>query len=354
MSTWHNSFQNFKEYRNIFDFGCSLTSYKWLTWSDMIAVTVQPERFFKTSQPGSGLKMVYHQLRHVAKNRTFTDTDLVLVCLPTLDRYDILNNGEYKLMPDSNRIWSSSGGIALNNYSKEQLHTSFDYGYKGEAKFNLANLFMDSYVYLDLIIDLFKSLPCDKVLISSDIHKHDANKYIWSQPYQKHISEYHSSYIYAIQERAKQLSTEYQSTIEIANEVVNYDDFYCRLQVQKYGLEYEIKAMLDPHPSPDEAYAFVCDHIFKNNDHECLSEIMPVIMDNYTQAVEWCMTQPDPHDANHNMANWMENPEKGILDIAWALGDDKVRATGNHNRRIVHHVWPHLSFKDAIHIDSYD
>ena len=120
------------------------------------------------------------------------------------------------------------------------------------------------------------------------------------------------------------MAEEFSWEIGKVNEVPNYDDFYCRLQVQKYGREYEIKAMLDPHPSPDEAYAFVCEHIFQGHEHETLSEMMPTLLENYDDMTDWIYDQEDIWKATNQTPTWKHDP-RGIKDIDWALGTDEYR-----------------------------
>ena len=346
MSTWHNSLKASKEYQRVFDFGCSYTNYKWLTWSDMIALSVNTDNFYKNSLSGAGLKMIYHQLRHQAQS--ITDKDLVLVCLTTMDRYDVYNNYDYTEEAIAiNPAWSSNGSVQLKRMADQapQCGTSFRLGHHGDPAINLFNMFLDNYVYLDLILNLFQSLPCDKVLITTDEHQHDVVEYCKHDGrYDQHISGYLPDNQQNLRRLLFDLRTEYAHTIDLVNQANDYSDFWLRIQAQKPNFP-----PLDPHPSPDEAYAFVSERILHHSDQQYLRDIMPVIQDNYDKVLEWCYRQPKPDQALQQFHHWSNAPDdheipEGIIDMGWLQ-----QHTDKTSIHVVSEYWPEHRRKEFNH-----
>jgi hypothetical protein len=99
-------------YNRVFDFGCSYSCYRWLTWSDIIAINIDPDIIHKHSSSGSGVKHLYFNLQHVCKNQNLDDTDLVLIQIPNMCRME-------KIM---HRSWTNMGDFELDylNYMDQR------------------------------------------------------------------------------------------------------------------------------------------------------------------------------------------------------------------------------------------
>ena len=95
---------DFKKYKRFFAFGCSMTSYGWPTWADIIAQEI-PE-YYNYAQSGGGNLFISCQVTEASLRHKFTDTDLVMVMWSSVAREDRHVNGN----------WLTPGNIYTQNY----------------------------------------------------------------------------------------------------------------------------------------------------------------------------------------------------------------------------------------------
>jgi hypothetical protein len=91
--------------KRLFAFGCSMTSYAWPTWADLIAVHNGYDRYYNFGQPGAGNKAIEHLVYEADMICDFRPTDTVLVMLTSPWRHDTFVNGK----------WQSRGSVYNDN-----------------------------------------------------------------------------------------------------------------------------------------------------------------------------------------------------------------------------------------------
>jgi hypothetical protein len=110
---------DFKKYKRFFAFGCSMTSYGWTTWADIIAQEI-PE-YYNYAQSGGGNLFISCQVTEASLRHKFTDTDLVMIMWSSVAREDRHINGD----------WLTPGNIYTQNYYDDNFVSKFadDLGY---------------------------------------------------------------------------------------------------------------------------------------------------------------------------------------------------------------------------------
>jgi len=110
---------DFKKYKRFFAFGCSMTSYGWPTWADIVAQEI-PESY-NYAQSGGGNLFISCQVTEANLRHTFTDSDLVMVMWSSTAREDRYINGN----------WLTPGNIYTQNYYDDNFVNKFadDLGY---------------------------------------------------------------------------------------------------------------------------------------------------------------------------------------------------------------------------------
>jgi hypothetical protein len=350
VNTWHNSFSNTKEYQNVFDFGCSLTTYRWVTWSDLIAKSLNAKNFIKTSQPGAGIKYVYQQIKHVSQNYNFTDSDLVLICLPTLDRKDVCHNSDY--IHHNMGLWSCKGAIILDRTDSMSPATCMSQGHYGEPRVGIFDMFMENLCYLDLVLKIVADLPCDKIVIHSDAWEYDPVNYLkMNQHYVEHVSKYLESSQFALQDLVQRLSDQYSDTLDTMTSIVNYEDFVTRKQAEDYvsvsdsGIRF---VDIDPHPSPEHACEFVKEYFLNDRQCDIINQDLPAIMDNFTSVVSKTMSSSDPMNAHQNTCQPWPEPQYEYLCDHWLFATPEQRQALMHGNICHKMSWPSEKIQDTI------
>lgn len=313
------------QYRTVFDFGCSITNYRWVTWSDLIAKGVGATKFIKTSEPGAGLKYIYQQLKYVSQNHNFTDSDLALVCLPTLDRKDVCLNSDYKL--HNMGLWTCRGSIDITPHSSPA--TCMSNGHHGEPRIGIFDMFMDNLCYLELILKMFRDLPCDKIILHTDPWQYDPVKYLeTNHHYINHIADYHEHSRNQLIELCQRLRHQYSDTLDTIATIMNYEKFFTHAQAEKdicdTTSELEFNAM-DPHPSPDLAYEFVKKYFLNNRQTDLIDCDFPAISDNYNTVVANTMASSDPQSAHLNTCDPWPNSSHHYLNTSWLFATPEQR-----------------------------
>ena len=110
---------NFKKYKRFFAFGCSMTSYGWPTWADIISQEI-PESY-NYAQSGGGNLFISCQVTEAALRHKFSESDLVMIMWSSVSREDRYINGN----------WLTPGNIYTQGMYDEKFVKSFsdDLGY---------------------------------------------------------------------------------------------------------------------------------------------------------------------------------------------------------------------------------
>ena len=354
MNSWHNSLDINKKYSRVWDFGCSMTSYRWLTWTDFIALTVDADKFVKNSWPGAGVKHVYHQFRHVCANHEFNQDDLVLINLPSMTRKDVIN--DYRT--DGSLSWSAKGDF--NFMDTPNLKTSTEHGYFGDTKANISDVFLDAYSHCEMLLDLFRRLPCDKVMIDTDPFGWDITKRIGktfdisADPvfgYLSHLNYYLSDlpqdHRVSVIKNLESINADYVKLRRDVATMYNYDIHTVRSQAEKLCEDDpEFPLLLDPHPNPDEAFTFVRDYLCDGEVPDRLNKLYLNSHDNWCEVMRYVFSQPDPeHTLYTDISKYSEHAQTDLpifLDIDWYFGQQgKVMGTGSN--------WPNYSFEEYLY-----
>lgn len=75
-----------KKYKRFFAFGCSNTSYNWLTWADIIGNDV--EFYENWAAPGAGNYFIFNSVIEADARYNFTKHDLIIISWSTKERED--------------------------------------------------------------------------------------------------------------------------------------------------------------------------------------------------------------------------------------------------------------------------
>ena len=154
-----------KNYTRVIDFGCSYSNYRWMTWSDLIAKTIWPQKYIRCSAPASGIFYALSQLNHVRCREELTHKDLVLFQIPALTRLNVLSDN---MSTDHN--WSLRGDFA---FTPEMEEVYFSEEIFGISRFNILDHYMKGYSFLRDILNMLEKLPCDVLVIATDEFYYD-------------------------------------------------------------------------------------------------------------------------------------------------------------------------------------
>jgi hypothetical protein len=100
---------NFKKYKRFFAFGCSMTSYAWPTWADIISKEISES--YNYGQSGGGNLFISCQLTEANLRYNFNEHDLVMVMWTGVSREDRYVNGN----------WLTPGNIYSQNYYDDKF-----------------------------------------------------------------------------------------------------------------------------------------------------------------------------------------------------------------------------------------
>ena len=339
-------------YDTVFDFGCSITMYRWITWSDLIAQATRAKKFYKTSMPGAGLRFIYLQLNHVYTNYELTDSDLILINLPTMDRKDVCNTNDYNI-DYTMASWSGKGSIFLTHVDPPPA-TSMSDGHTGEPRINIADMFMENLCYLKLILELYDKLPCDKIIVHTDPWDYDPVKYMSdNKSYTDHVKKYDSEATEQLMTICQRISDQYRDTLEQISDIINYEEFIIRSHAKRSLPSYDEQKFIqmDPHPAPDQAYEFVKKHFLNHSHCEIIDTDMDEIMLNFESTKALTLKQSNYRDAHLATCDpWYDREDNFYYNESWLFATPEQR----HNRipadRVKQFNWPNLTMKDMINV----
>ena len=134
-----------KKYKRFFAFGCSMTSYYWPTWADIISREI-PESY-NYGQSGGGTLFISSQVTEANLRYQFDQNDLVMVMWSSIAREDRYRHGQ----------WITPGNIYTQNYFDDDF----------------VKAWADTRGYL--IRDLSVITMCKKMLDSLNVDYHMLN-----------------------------------------------------------------------------------------------------------------------------------------------------------------------------------
>jgi len=100
---------NFQNYKRIFAFGCSFTSYLWPTWADIIASECNNAKFYNLGKSGSGNLSIACKVAETHNIFNFEKNDLVLIMWSSFTREDRWVGGK----------WLAAGNVYSNDIYDE-------------------------------------------------------------------------------------------------------------------------------------------------------------------------------------------------------------------------------------------
>lgn len=103
------------KYNRFFAFGCSFTSWHWITWADIIGKQFE-DRYFNFGICASGNEFIFHRLTEAVARFNINQKDLVIICWTNFAREDRWING-----------WKTSGNIFTQDfYDKKFIEKYFN------------------------------------------------------------------------------------------------------------------------------------------------------------------------------------------------------------------------------------
>lgn len=310
-------------YNRVFDFGCSFTCYRWLSWSDIIGLNTEADIVHKHSSSGSGIKHLYFNLQNVCKNQNLGATDLVLIQIPNLCRME-------KIM---HRSWTNMGDFELEYRSFSEIYFPEDL-YGSEIKFYVLDHFAETMMYLEMIRMIIMSLPCDVEIIQTDEFDCDLEARLYSDPRQKLLEfskDYdpewcpanHNLFIDSI----TKIIDDYRDTTEYFKKRANYRS-YIDSWIKSGDQNTEIDKMNwrhDPHPSISCSLDFVT-HVF---DIDITPKCQSILDKHIT---EW----------RHNIQNFLndDNLSNQHIHEAYRHMPFKEYEKFMNSDQYLYHIWP--------------
>jgi hypothetical protein len=104
---------DFKKYKRFFAFGCSMTSYGWPTWADIVAQEISES--YNYAQSGGGNLFIASQITEANVRHQFNETDLVMVMWSSIAREDRWLKGR----------WLTPGNIYTQNFYNQKFIDQF-------------------------------------------------------------------------------------------------------------------------------------------------------------------------------------------------------------------------------------
>lgn len=146
---------NFKDnYKRIFAFGCSYTSYIWPTWAQIIAKQYPDATFYNMGKSGSGNLLLQSRLMQTQNKFKFHKDDLILVMYPSYTRED--------------RYTIDSGWLTLGNVYNHALEKNHPIAAKFYTTYGsyLHYLIRDMSI-ISMVENFIDKLPCDSLRLLS-------------------------------------------------------------------------------------------------------------------------------------------------------------------------------------------
>lgn len=86
---------DFSQYKRLFVFGCSFTSYIWPTWADILSKSTPVLEYYNLGKIGSGNHFISLRVSEASKRYNFTDSDIVITMWTSVTREDRYVNGKW-------------------------------------------------------------------------------------------------------------------------------------------------------------------------------------------------------------------------------------------------------------------
>jgi len=109
---------------NLYTFGCSMTSYSWPTWADILGK--EYDYFENWARPGAGNNFIFNSIIECLIKKTFTEDDTVIVMWSGITRIDYYQMNEwshYHSIFDTKSPVSCPNGAEIISYA---LFTAID------------------------------------------------------------------------------------------------------------------------------------------------------------------------------------------------------------------------------------
>lgn len=136
--------KQFKEYKRLFVFGCSMTNYDWPTWADILSQEI-PE-YYNYGQSGGGNLFISNGVVEANIKHKFNENDLVIVMWSSVSREDRYKNG-----------WVTPGNI----YTQGVIDMEFVYKWADTKGYLIKDLAL-----VELTREYLKNLPCDSDMLA--------------------------------------------------------------------------------------------------------------------------------------------------------------------------------------------
>ena len=302
-----------KNYTRVFDFGCSYSNYRWMTWSDLIAKTISPSQYIRSSAPASGIFYALSQLNHVKHREEFSHKDLVLYQFPAITRLDVLrDNMNY----DHN--WSLKGDFSFTP-NMEEIYFDPESGF-GISEFNILDHYMKCYSYIRDTFNILEKLPCDVLIIGADEYYYDL-EYVLNYP----DANLRESLIERLDEISWDLTSkripmvveDNSDTINLINSKPNLRAYINKLR-ETYFMGYDPNNgkpiwktdapddvnynMIDGHPSPRIVNDFVQENLLTEHSDR-MDAHAHQHQENYLEIWDKILTSDDPYWSNSKLTN---------------------------------------------------
>lgn len=164
---------DFKKYKRFFAFGCSMTSYGWPTWADIIAQEIPQS--YNYAQSGGGNLFISCQVTEANLRHKFTDSDLIIVMWSSTAREDRYINGN----------WLTPGNIYTQNYYDDNFVNKFadELGYflRDINLITLTKIFLDASPAEYFMLNMSPlTINCKN---TASINKYNAIKEMYSETF---------------------------------------------------------------------------------------------------------------------------------------------------------------------------
>ena len=236
-----------KKYKRFFAFGCSFTSWKWLTWADIIGREV--ELYQNWAEPRAGNYFIFNSFIEANARYNFNKDDLVIVFWSTKEREDRYSDGKW--------IHATSNEIE-EHYGKEWVMNYF---------FDLRSQLLRDVSYMSAVQTILKSKECDWAnLFWYDFFNGNSKE---KKIYQAFMNTNQIENIWKKECKEVFLGNSIADFIDNNDVIKIYQDVFTNISglYQWFATECIRERFVpdnDPHPTPIEALKFL-DWVWPNN-----------------------------------------------------------------------------------------
>lgn len=237
--------------KRLFTFGCSFTNYYWATWSNILAMYLQPDEYYNFGRMGASNYYISNMIDQADSIYNFGNDDLVVVCWSCLPREDRFVDKRW------NEIFNLARGKELAKITSPE-----DFILRDLHEIKLVNAFLENKTNVIMFSMTDLNSKVDEFL-EHKIKKHIQNLY----------SDTLDKVSFGMTE---QIYTHWMDKTENDRKLLGYDHYY------------------DGHPSPFEHYKFLTHLLDHDLDSDSVITVYG-IQDEWIKILKYICSKDNRH-----------------------------------------------------------